>query len=292
MAYNPDLRKANFGIQNCYLYPLTSTGFGDAIKQLGATGFTRKTTQEDTSIYADNRVHLKIPGVKVVEGELTFLQMSPEFYNYVGWVLNANGSLTDSGTKKPFGLAFATKEIDEVGTEKYEINVAYNVRATEPEVSKVTLEDKSEAEVMKSAYTSDPTSFAQDDTGNPVSFLKITLDNATEADVIALLEEGIPLPETDFGSYITGALSISVTDNQTILAADLQGVADVDAMLSVLGATASGGLSPYSWTISFDGVLVTYPTPDTITTGDHSVELKVTDDNGNSKTTVINITVA
>lgn len=291
MAYNENLRQVTIGVQNSYLYPMTSAGFGDAIKQLGMIEFTRKVTQDDTPIYADNRVHISVSGAKTIEGEITHLQMSPEYYEYLGYYMNTNGTMTDSGEKKPFAMAFASKLIDEVGVSKYQINVAYNIRGTEPEIDKKTMEDKVEGENMKVSYSSTTTSFAKDDLGNPASFLQITLDNASEADVVALLESGIPMPDTDFSEYLSTTLTLDVLDNQSFAASDLEGVTDVDALIGVLGATAAGGTLPYTYVVSMDGFEVTYPTPATITTGDHDVEVKVSDANGQVATKAIQITV-
>lgn len=290
MAYNENLRIVKIGVQNCYLYPMTSAGFGDAIKQLGMIGFTRKVTQDDTDIYADNRVHLSVSGAKTIEGEITHYQMSPEYYEFLGYKLNANGSLTDSGTKKPFGMAFASKITDEVGVEKYEINVAYNIRGTEPEVDKTTMEDKVEGENLKVSYTSTTTSFASDDLGNACSFLQITLDNASEADVIALLEDGIPMPDTDFSSYLSDTLAISASDI-SLTQTQVQEVADVNAAIDVLGVTASGGTTPYNYSIKVNGTALTYPTPTTVDPADYNVEITVTDGAGATATSTIVVTV-
>jgi len=96
-------RKVEFGIENAYYAPMLpdGTGFATPIPLIGATGCTMEVEAEDVAIYADNRVHLTIPGTDITTGELTMLQLPESFMIHAhGRKKMANGMLTNTGDRK------------------------------------------------------------------------------------------------------------------------------------------------------------------------------------------------
>jgi|WetSurMetagenome_2_1015567.scaffolds.fasta_scaffold39228_4 hypothetical protein len=195
------LRKGEHGIQNLFIYPIKNGAFVTGIEQLGSRGVTRDVSQEITNFFADNRIHLQVPGAKSTSGEITAFQFDEEVYTEIlGFHKNANGGFSDSASLGNFGMAFATKMLDGNKQEWYKVMCLYDNTATEPGMDIVTDEDAGELTELVLPYTGKQSDFIKDDKGNPVSFFYFDMPiGSSEEDVITLLSAGIPKPTGDLG---------------------------------------------------------------------------------------------
>ena len=191
------------GVELGYFYPVVagadgSASYGPALKQIGMKSITISTEQELTNFYADNVTHLTIAGVKVVSGEMGWFQLEPKIYtDFLGYELNANGSLSDTGVNKPFAFSWASLVTDEYGGNSFVLYTLASALSTPPEIEKVTDEEAVEAEILVIPYQAKSSAAALSDTGKESTLIKYTCAaGTTAAQVMAILEKGPLLPDT------------------------------------------------------------------------------------------------
>lgn len=132
--------------------------------------------ESTTKIYADNTTFAIITGEKVrtCEATVTYIPES-YFINCLGYKANKNGTLTDTGTKKPHCFFFTTKELDAVtGEETQTLHYVYDVTSKEPNLETSTAEEEIEAADLVISYESKRSDFVKDDDGNLVGYARIT----------------------------------------------------------------------------------------------------------------------
>lgn len=179
-----DIRKVSYGIKKAF-YALVDevdgTTFGTPIDLIGITGFTMEASAEDTPEYADDQVHLVIPGLTSETGTLSLKQVPESFMtSCLGKEMNATGILTNTGVRKPFALTFLGTEYDAVGNETNVIFTMYNVLAGPQGITKTTVAGAKEGEVFELAVTLSTSPLALSDSGKESSYSEIYQSTTTQ----------------------------------------------------------------------------------------------------------------
>lgn len=172
-------RKVEYGIKRAHYAAINATGdgFETPIEMLGARGFTAEVEVEDTPQYADNQVHLVIPGKELTSGELRMYQLVRSFMSHaLGRKELQNGMLSNTGNRKPFALMFEGEEYFENGTTQDVISIYYNCLASPPSKDKNTTEGAIEGEELVTTLSINPCNFALDDDDIPVTDVTIYYD--------------------------------------------------------------------------------------------------------------------
>lgn len=187
-----------YGTKSCHIYPIESGKHTVGFKQLGMRGFKRSVEQEDSTLYADDENYIVVPGNKKVTGDMTFYKLNDAMWERLGWELQTNGAIADSGKKSPFGMAFITTEIDSSAVSDPRLIVCPNLLGKEPEREKTTQEDSVEGEELVVTYTASTLDGFTAESGEEPTMFIVTLEGWSVQEAEALLDKGIPLPTDDF----------------------------------------------------------------------------------------------
>lgn len=203
--------KAFHGNKLLYFYPISGGEFETPIQNRGMRAFSKEIEQAITKFFADNDVWLSIAGTKTISGEVTAYYLEKDVYTeLLGYIEQSNGGFADTGTNKPFGLAYAAEMIDNEGNTGFKVFCMYNATATEPSEETTTDEDEVELTELVFAFEGSRSTFVVDDLGNKVGTFFIELPNSTEAEVQAILAAGMPLPTDTFVTKVpaTGVVTV------------------------------------------------------------------------------------
>lgn len=177
MAY--DLRTITHGVEQGFYAEVeydNSSGtysFGDIYSFTGLRTVSVETEQESTNFYADDQVHLTITGNKSMSGSITLYQLPQNFLtNHLGYSVDSNGALTDTGTYKPFAFGYVELVTDALGNTTEQLKVYYNCKASAPTSESTTDEDAAEAKEIEVPITISPSQFVRDN-GRAVSELTL-----------------------------------------------------------------------------------------------------------------------
>lgn len=173
------------GNKNFGYAPITVTGgnysFGQPVMIDGLVDATIEVEQEDTSIYADNKVFCRVKGAKVRTATVNFRNIPASYAPYLGFVANDSGMFTDTGSFATHCIFFETEEEDcETGLATTTLHYLYNVQASEPTWESSTDEDEVEAAEIEVEYSATESPFVVDDDGNYVQYGYITRDETNK----------------------------------------------------------------------------------------------------------------
>ena len=153
----------NFGYAPIELEDETYS-FGEPVMIAGLVSATIEVEQEDTNVYADDKVFCTIKGAKVRTATVNFRNIPASYAPYLGFVQNANGGFTDTGTFANHCIFFETEEEDcDTGVETTTLHYLYNVRASEPSQESQTDEDSVEPAEIEVDYSAQESTFVTDD---------------------------------------------------------------------------------------------------------------------------------
>lgn len=174
------------GNQNFGYAPIVSTGegtyaFGSPVMLKGMVSSTIEVEQSTTNIPADNITFCMVKGAKVRTAEVGLRYIDKEYAQFLGYKLNNNGMLTDTGKFPNHCIFFETLEEDcETGISTRTLHYLYNVQASTPSVETNTDEEEVEAVELTVNYSSNDSAFVTDDDNAYVQYGYITRtdDNA------------------------------------------------------------------------------------------------------------------
>ena len=186
------------GNKNFGYAPITINGntysFGTPVMLEGLVGATIEVEQEDTNVYADDVKYCIIKGNKVRTANVQLRYIPSSYAQFMGYKLNANGSLTDTGAYPNHCIFFETEEEDcETGTNTRTLHYLYNVKASTPTIETATDEDTIEASTIEVAYGVNDSQFVVDDDGTLVQYCEITRTSAN-ANVYDTFTSAVLLP--------------------------------------------------------------------------------------------------
>ena len=188
------------GNKNFGFAPITETGgvysFGTPVMIQGLVNATIEVEQEDTNIYADDKVFCRVKGAKVRTATVTFRNIPAAYAPYLGFVANANGTYTDTGTFANHCIFFQTEEEDcETGLSTQTLHYLYNVQGSEPTMESTTDEDEVEAAEIEVEYSATDSPFVVDDDGKAVQYGYITRDE-TNKTLFDTFQSAVILPNS------------------------------------------------------------------------------------------------
>lgn len=182
------------GTEFCVIYPAN----GEPFRQVGMRNMTRKPSQEDTVLYADDDSYIVIPGAKTVEGELKYYKLVPQFWELLGWYTEENGGQSDSDNKKQFSVAHVQQVRDAAGNVTPLLVVDYGLLGTDPERDENTTEDKVDGEELTVPYTASGMADILSGNGRKMTRYTRKMTGYTFPEVYALMMEGLPRPDDEF----------------------------------------------------------------------------------------------
>lgn len=170
------------GNKNFGYAPINVSGgnytFGTPVMIQGLVDATIEVEQEDTSVYADNKVFCRVKGAKVRTATVNFRNIPASYAEYLGFVANDNGVYTDTGSFPAHCIFFETEEEDcDTGLATTTLHYLYNVTASEPTWESQTDEDEVEAAEIEVEYSATESPFVVDDDGKSVQYGFITRDD-------------------------------------------------------------------------------------------------------------------
>lgn len=147
----------------------------------GMKGFSMEVEQSNKKVFADNVVKCVIPGGKTRSATASFLKISQDYAEVIGYKRNSNGMITDTGTRDAHAIMFEediysceTKEVTK------RLHILYHVTAGEPSIESSTIEDDEiEEQTIEFEYEAIASSIAKDDDGKSVQYAYFdrTLEN-------------------------------------------------------------------------------------------------------------------
>lgn len=188
------------GNKNFGFAPITETGgvysFGTPVMIQGLVNATIEVEQEDTNIYADDKVFCRVKGAKVRTATVTFRNIPAAYAQYLGFVANDNGTYTDTGSFANHCIFFQTEEEDcETGLSTQTLHYLYNVQGSEPTQESTTDEDEVEAAEIEVEYSATDSPFVVDDNGKAVQYGYITRDE-TNKTLFDTFQSAVILPNS------------------------------------------------------------------------------------------------
>lgn len=155
--------------------------FGTPVMVSGLVGVSIEVDQEDTSIFADDKVFCVVKGVKARTATVTVRNIPEAYAPYLGFIKNDNDVFTDTGIFANHCIFFESEEEDcETGTSSTTLHYLYNVKASEPTWESSTDEDEIEAAEIEIEYTATESSFVVDDNNKAVQYGYITRTEANK----------------------------------------------------------------------------------------------------------------
>lgn len=169
--------------------PIIKTGdtysFGTPVMVSGMVSATCEVSQEDTKVYADDTEYGIIKGAKVRTATVGLRYIPAAYAQFLGYKLNTNGSLTDTGEFPNHCIFFETEEEDlDTGAATKTLHYIYNVKASTPTIESQTDEETVEAKELQINYSASDSQVAVDKDGVKVQYMEITRTalNATTYD--------------------------------------------------------------------------------------------------------------
>lgn len=149
--------------------------FGTPVFLDGMVSSSAEVEQSTTSIYADDATYCLVKGAKTRNLNIGLRYINKEYAQYLGYVLNRSGMLTDTGRFPNHCVFFETEEEDcETGISTSTLHYFYNVKASEPNKETNTDEEEVEAVTLSVSYSALASQFVVDDNGDYVQYGYIT----------------------------------------------------------------------------------------------------------------------
>jgi phi13 family phage major tail protein len=187
----------NFGYAPINVDEQGNYSFGEVTMLSGMVSSSMEVEQEDTSIYADDKTYCMIKGAKARSIEVNLRYIPSDYAQYLGFKLNENGMLTDTGNFPNHCLFFESEEEDcDTGESTVTLHYLYNVKGGEPSKETATDEEEVEAQEITINYNAMDSAFVVDDDGEFVQYGYITRtdENATTYDTF---KQAVLLPTTE-----------------------------------------------------------------------------------------------
>ena len=178
--------KIVYGNKNFGIAPIVDTlgvkSFGTPTMIPGLVNANAEFTQDDTKVYADDKVWASLKGVKrrAVTAALRYIPST--YLAYLGYKVAENGGYSDNGTFSPHCIFYMTNEADaDTGEEIPTLHYYYNAKASQPTEPSATKEDTITSAELSIAYDCEDSDFVVDDDGKSVGYFKITRTETNKA---------------------------------------------------------------------------------------------------------------
>lgn len=183
----------NFGYAPINVSDEGVMSFGTPIMMGGMVSSNVEVEQDETKIYADDKVWVKSKGAKVRTAELTFKYVDKAYLQYLGYKLNSNGMLTDTGKFPSHCIFFEETEEDSESNSTQTLYILYNVKASQPTIETATDEEELEAKDIAISYSADDSEFVVDDDGEYAQLGTLTR-TSENAELYDTFKQAIILP--------------------------------------------------------------------------------------------------
>lgn len=177
------------GNKNFGYAPINVSGgtysFGTPVLLPGMVSSTMEIEQTDTNIYADDKTFCIVKGAKARSLEVVLRYIPSAYAEYLGYHVNANGFVTDTGVFPNHCIFFESEEEDcDTGESTTTLWYIYNVTGSEPTRETATDEEEVTAQEISVAYNATDSQFVVDDAGVycQVGYITRTDTNKTKYD--------------------------------------------------------------------------------------------------------------
>lgn len=177
------------GNKNFGYVPITVAGgvysFGSPVLLPGMVSSSMEVEQSDTTIYADDRSYCTVKGAKARNIEAVFRYITSAYAEYLGYHVNSNGFVTDTGEFPNHCIFFESEEEDcDTGESTTTLWYIYNVKGSEPSRETNTDEEEVTPQDITVNYSASDSQFVVDDAGAycQVGYITRTDTNKTTYD--------------------------------------------------------------------------------------------------------------
>lgn len=177
------------GNKNFGYAPITVAGgvysFGSPVLLPGMVSSSMEVEQSDTTIYADDRSYCTVKGAKARNIEAVFRYITSAYAEYLGYHVNSNGFVTDTGEFPNHCIFFESEEEDcDTGESTTTLWYIYNVKGSEPSRETNTDEEEVTPQDITVNYSASDSQFVVDDAGAycQVGYITRTDTNKTTYD--------------------------------------------------------------------------------------------------------------
>lgn len=177
--------KLIYGNQNLGYAPIVNSqgtySFGTPVILKGMVSASAEVEESSSNIYADNKIYCVVSGAKTQNLTTVVRYITEEYAQFLGFKLEANGMLVDTGNKPSHCVFFETLENDcETNEETRTLHYFYNVKASQPNVESSTTEEEIEGAELSIEYVGLTSEFVADSDGKLVGYGKITRTDANK----------------------------------------------------------------------------------------------------------------
>lgn len=159
----------------------TTYSFGTPVMLPGMVSSSMEVEQSNTSIYADDKTYCNVKGAKARTIEAVFRYIPSAYAEYLGFHVNANGMVTDTGAFPNHCIFFESEEEDcDTGESTTTLWYIYNVVGSEPSRETNTDEEEVTPQDITVNYTASDSQFVKDDANAYCQVGYITRTNANK----------------------------------------------------------------------------------------------------------------
>ena len=138
--------------------------FGSPVMLPGMVSSSMEVEQSNTSIYADDKTYCNVKGAKARSIEAVFRYITSAYAEYLGFHVNANGMVTDTGSFPNHCIFFESEEEDcDTGEHTTTLWYVYNVVGSEPSRETNTDEEEVTPQDITVNYSASDSQFVKDD---------------------------------------------------------------------------------------------------------------------------------
>ena len=138
--------------------------FGSPVMLPGMVSSSMEVEQSNTLIYADDKTYCNVKGAKARSIEAVFRYITSAYAEYLGFHVNANGMVTDTGLFPNHCIFFESEEEDcDTGEHTTTLWYIYNVVGSEPSRETNTDEEEVTPQDITINYTASDSQFVKDD---------------------------------------------------------------------------------------------------------------------------------
>lgn len=142
----------------------TTYSFGTPVMLPGMVSSSMEVEQSNTSIYADDKTYCNVKGAKARSIEAVFRYITSAYAEYLGFHVNANGMVTDTGSFPNHCIFFESEEEDcDTGEHTTTLWYIYNVVGSEPSRETNTDEEEVTPQDITVNYSASDSQFVKDD---------------------------------------------------------------------------------------------------------------------------------
>lgn len=188
------------GNKNFGYAPINVSGstysFGSPVMLPGMVSSTMEVEQSDTNIYADDRTFCVVKGAKARTLEIALRYVPKEYAELLGYHINANGMVTDTGAFANHCIFFESEEEDcDTGVATTTLWYIYNVTGSEPSRETATDEEEVQPQEISISYSATDSQFVVDDNNVAVQVGYVTRTESNKA-VYDTFKTTVLLPTT------------------------------------------------------------------------------------------------